>query len=154
MSEEGKLKKRIDKEFKKFLLSPQGLGEQTDFVWKTVYSIIDEAKKDILCRVFHLKSEQIDEEFIDALRLQVDSLKEIKAETGLTVNSEWLLWFFDWFMGDKKEMNCLTCGHPRSKHRKIIHHGLEDVKGCTVNDCRCDKFYPEKFSYLGEKNDC
>lgn len=68
-----------------------------------VDEIIGEAKKDFLCRVYYLKPEQIDEEFMDALRLQIDSLKEIKVETGLPVNSEWLLWFFDWFIGDKKK---------------------------------------------------
>ena len=51
-------------------------------------------------------------------------------------------------MNEKEEMKCLSCSHTRSEHKKVIHHGLEDVKGCTK--CDCEKFYPEKFSYLGE----
>lgn len=50
-----------------------------------------------------------------------------------------------------KDLNCLTCEHPRSKHKKIVHHGLDDIKNCTVTNCNCGKFYPKKSSYLDEK---
>uniref|UniRef100_A0A6M3J6I4 Uncharacterized protein n=1 Tax=viral metagenome TaxID=1070528 RepID=A0A6M3J6I4_9ZZZZ len=52
------------------------------------------------------------------------------------------------FKDENPEMKCLDCGHPRSKHRTVMHHKLPDVRDCTL--CNCDKFYPEKFSYLNE----
>ena len=59
--------------------------------------IIERAKLDFICRKYNLKPEEVDEEFCEALRLQVKGLKELKTEVGGIVCFEDLLWFIDWF---------------------------------------------------------
>jgi len=99
--DDGELKRRI-KVKSRYLEADtcefdQGYPDSFIIDTERLLPLIDEAKKDFLCRRYNITPAQITPEFMEALRIQAEILRNIKKEHG-TVNDEALLWFFDWFV--------------------------------------------------------